>query len=116
MAVRGDTRASKLLRRCDPRHFRGRMAVPPPFVRAAGLFLLGESQDVGHDGDLAVAARPARQDFDSIDKRTDGLDNLAGVLLHVAALAGVSQPFCDRAPEDLGGLQRFRVPATKERR
>jgi hypothetical protein len=41
--------------------------------------LLGESQDVGkraHDGDLAVAARPAGQDFDSIDKRADSLDNL----------------------------------------
>ena len=48
------------------------------------LVLLGESQDLGqcaHDGDLAVAARPAGQDFDSIDKRTDGLENLRACCL-----------------------------------
>ena len=46
--------------------------------------MLGESQNLGqcaHDGDLAATARPAGQDFDSIDKRTDGLDNLRSCYL-----------------------------------
>jgi hypothetical protein len=29
-----------------------------------------------YDGDIAVAARPTRHYFDSIDKRADGFDNL----------------------------------------
>src|SRR5580658_885691 len=46
--------------------------------RGGGRFL-GESQDLGqctHDGDLAAAARLAGQDFDPIDKRADGFDDL----------------------------------------
>jgi hypothetical protein len=40
---------------------------------------LSESQDLGqctHDGDLAAAARLAGQDFDPIDNRADGFDDL----------------------------------------
>jgi hypothetical protein len=45
---------------------------------------LGESPDLGqcaHDGDLAAAARLAGQDFDPIDKRADGFDNLRACCL-----------------------------------
>jgi hypothetical protein len=51
--------------------------------------LPGETQDLGqcaHDRDLAVAARPAGQDFDSIDKRTDGLENLRACCLMLQRL------------------------------
>ena len=45
---------------------------------------MSESQDLGqcaHDGDLAAAARLAGQDFDPIDKRADGFDNLRACCL-----------------------------------
>ena len=51
---------------------------------------MGESQDLGqctHDGDLAAAALFAGQDFDPIDKRADGFDNLRACCLVIAALA-----------------------------
>jgi hypothetical protein len=51
-----------------PRNHQGRTAASR---RGGGRFLMGESQDLGqcaHDGDLAATARPAGQDFDSIDK------------------------------------------------
>ena len=45
---------------------------------------MGESQDLGqcaNDCDLAVAAPPTRQALDSIDKRTDGFENLRSCYL-----------------------------------
>ena len=45
---------------------------------------MAKSQDLGqctHDGDLAATARLAGQDFDPIDKRADGFDDLRACCL-----------------------------------
>ncbi|MGC2826015.1 MAG: hypothetical protein WA322_17535 [Pseudolabrys sp.] len=45
---------------------------------------MGESEDLSQctdDGDVAVAPRQAGFNFDSIDKRTDDLDNLRACYL-----------------------------------
>ena len=59
----------------SPRNHQGRTATS----RRGGGRFLSESQDLGqctHDGDLAAAARLAGQDFDPIDNRADGFDDL----------------------------------------
>ena len=58
-----------------PRNHQGRIATS----RRGGGRFLAKSQDLGqctNDGDLAAAARLAGQDFDPVDKRADGFDNL----------------------------------------
>src|SRR5690349_21511320 len=52
--------------------------VPPPPVEAAVVFL-AEGEDLGEctdDGDLAMAAHLTGRHLDSIDERTNGLDDL----------------------------------------
>jgi hypothetical protein len=57
--------------------------VPPPPVEVAVVFWAKARTWASgtYDGDLAAAARLAGQDFDSIDKRADGFDNLRACYL-----------------------------------
>jgi hypothetical protein len=53
-------------------------------LRSRRRFFFGRKPGSGqctHDGDLAAAARLAGQDFDPIDKRADGFDNLRACCL-----------------------------------